>query len=44
MESAIQRGFVREEVRACIGEGRTGEECVKWLAEDTEVGGFEVLS
>ena len=44
MESAIQRGFVREEVRAWIGEGRTGEECVKWLAEGTGGRGFDVLS
>ena len=33
IESAIQRGFVREEVRDWVGEGWTGEECVKWLAE-----------
>lgn len=44
MESAIQRGFVREEVRSWIGEGRTGEECVKWLAEGPGFRGFDVLS
>ena len=44
MESAIQRGFVREEVRGWIGEGRTGEECVRWLAEGKRVRGFDVLS
>ena len=44
IESAIQRGFVREEVRGWIGEGRTGEECVKWLAEGKGVRGFDVLS
>ena len=37
IESAIQRGFVREQVRDWVGEGRTGEECLRWLAEGNGV-------
>lgn len=44
IESAIQLGFVREEVRDWVGEGRIGEECVKWLAQGKGVRGNEVLS
>ena len=33
IESTIQRGFVREQVRDWVGEGKTAEECLKWLAE-----------
>lgn len=43
IESSIQRGFVREEVRGWVGEGRTGEECLKWLAEGKGARGFDVL-
>ena len=43
VESAIQRGFVRQEVRDWVGEGRTGEECLKWLAEGKGTRGFDVL-
>ena len=43
MDSAIKRGFVREEARSWIGEGRTAEECLKWLAEGEGTRGFDVL-
>ena len=44
MESAMQRRFIREEVRDRVGEARSGEECVKWLAEGKGFRGYEVLS